>query len=344
MENLLFMDNTYGLGSLPGVLVVISIIYGNYLVFGRHLQALIWALCANTIWRRSGVTGGIICVGFCAALPLICAMCMDELLQFAAQMNRTGILSKCLDPLLKWVLLQGKPRGCTSSVDLLINIESLLKEAVPRQAPGISIFFGASACLSAVEGPPLLWVTRFINTNIGPDIARLFDDLVRALIICSARHFITALCVGVIFRSPFAICGGVCAGFLSVFPFTPVFSYCLPGVALLWVQGRYMLSLGLLTCGVLQGALLRKSCTVRGMSSPARILGTGAGMRAFGAVGAVLGPFLLGSILIILRRGASSNTSSPPNPSSNSSNKVPLREGKERKATRVGIREMLRKA
>lgn len=337
-------DSTRALGNLPGMLAGAGIIYGNYLMFKRHSQALIWALCANTIWRRSGVTGGIVCLGFCAALPLICAMCTDELLQYAAQMNRTGILSKCLDPLLKWILLQGKTRGCTSSVDLLIKIESFLRDAVPRQAPGISIFFGASACLSAVEGPPLLWVTRFISTPAGPDIARLFDDLVRALIICSARHFITALCIGVIFRSPFAICGGVCAGFLSIFPFVPICAYCLPGSVLLWAQGRYTLSLGLLACGVLQGALLRKSCCVRGMSSSARILGTGAGMRAFGAAGAVLGPFLLGSILIVLRAPSPSNSPNPPGKPSDRANRAPPGEGRERKAPRAGVREMLRKA
>ncbi|KAI5185124.1 hypothetical protein NEHOM01_0629 [Nematocida homosporus] len=318
--------------------LVVGLIYGNYLLFRSKLWTIFWALCYNVLQREIRksrlrvlhpllLLGSLFPVVLIVGLPsLVVVVGGQELLAYTEQVLvlvegaawtrpwlhqgiRTGVswvlaclgvgAEEQLSEELIWYRLYVKLEECMDEVLMGSKVAfGWLSECL--------FFWGVLGCFNALPENPLYYAVRPLPQH--REIVGVLETIVHAYSVGCLGHFIYAVGLGMCTGSPLILVGGVAAAFLSLFPVAPLCLYVLPSAVYLGLA-KHWISLGvLLVGGLVQARVVGKLVGRKPLNSSGRTISAALGMQAFGLAGAILGPFLLGSLLVIWR-GSSSRSS-----------------------------------
>ncbi|KAI5189086.1 hypothetical protein NECID01_0441 [Nematocida sp. AWRm77] len=305
------------------------LVYGNYKLFKGHVWSVFWALCYNVLSREVKKSHPLIMrpvlLGI-SMFPVLAAMvlpsvlvfaCMDELVSYFRHLLETvrgdpslgqklnGLVPLLLKQVIRYLEIR-KEEKISEPLVLAKIVEKAEKYAeeilsgsrMAFETIGQFVFFlSMVGFFSRMEKPPLFYVVRPIPK--AEEITRIFENIVHSLCASSLFNFLCGSGLAFATNSPLVITEGVLSAFLSIFPIVPCFLYCVPSLVYLLAQKSYGMFGMFLTGAVLQQMLALKmyEFTFRGGSF--RSLSIALGLSVFGLPGAILGPFLVSSLMVL---------------------------------------------
>lgn len=306
--------------------------YGLYLVFRSDMHPIFWALCYDTIRRsvrkryfffmRPLVMGLTLFPALTISLlpSLAFILCGGEVLWY---LRRLLLLSdghplvhpyarELLEALLSKSISYlgvGKEEELSEEVfwyKAYLKVEESFGEILSGGAAALVflvklfLFLGLISWFSGMRESPLYYLLRSLPQHT--EILSLFENILYQLTTSSLLNLFIGICLSGAVGSPLVLSGGVLAGILSVFPMAPLFVYTLPGCLYLWLDGRIYSAFGFLLGGFLHHMCMVRICPFKYLNGSMKSICMASGLRVFGLPGAVIGPFLLSSLIILLQK------------------------------------------
>ncbi|OAG30176.1 hypothetical protein NEDG_01759 [Nematocida displodere] len=303
--------------------------YGNYRLFEGQFVTILWALCYDALRREVKRTSIAPFYSLFMTLSLFPALvltlvpsvvvlfCGGEMLHYGREMlalaQKSSLFGKTFDSVLgaglKGMLAFLEVRKDEELSETLVYYKIYAKgaECVNELVQGTEaalgwlghLFFFLGVCAYFLHLPeaPLSYLFRPLEK--GKMLSACFSSVVHSL--CAESLFNCFFAAGLSFGvgSPFICCGGVLAAALSLFPVLPLGAYTLPGCIYLVLRGRMLMGALFLGLGVVQGVVISQMAAFRSRNRYLRTVGVALGIRVFGLIGAVMGPFLVFSLMSI---------------------------------------------
>ncbi|KAI5189412.1 hypothetical protein NEMIN01_0475 [Nematocida minor] len=309
--------------------LVCLFIYGNYMLFSSHIKTIFWSLCYSVLSQEIRKNNYRIFHSvfiFLFLFPVLSAtllpsvvllFCGREVAEYASKMVEIINASPSLFATVKKIFLSAMLQVCKyldihkndtlSDSFVLYKIYLKLEEMKNAILSGsqealswaghFAFFLGFSAYFSQLERNPLSYVLKPIPRCA--EIVSLFEKIIHTLAVGSIFNFTFSFILSLYFGSTLIMTNGVLSAFLSVFPVFPLCLYCIPTVIHLWLSRRVVAAVLFAVLAVVQqiasGRMFKFPRSAGYLQSASIALG----LKVFGLPGAILGPFLLFSLLIL---------------------------------------------
>lgn len=309
--------------------LVCLFLYGNYLLFSGHITTVFWAVCYSVVCREVKKNHlqifqpvfmilSFFPVLSVTLLPSVMVLlCGKEIGQYAVSMIQAVHNNPSIQPTVKRLFLSSMLYLCDyldihrneklSDSYVLYKIYLKLDEIKEQVLSGskyalgwighFAFFIGFVVYFTGLQDSPVYYILKPVPRH--SEITKLFERIVYTLATGSIFTFLWSFLVSMYFGSSLVVVNGTVSSFLSIFPILPLFIYTVPtGIELFLMKRPFSAGL-FVVLGVIQQVVFGRIFKFARKEGYLKSASTALGLSVFGLAGAILGPFLLYSLLIL---------------------------------------------